>query len=142
MVFNRIRGASWNAREGLFRSRNVGNSGPIIQPYLQVTYVSPQFVPRDSEQVVKIYGTQFKPGLQTYFGSGIQVVGTPRVVTDQRIEVRVRVSADCVPGPRPVTVKNPDGESARSDNSALYVTLESSQPSAPTTTGAHWLLYQ
>ncbi len=142
VVFNRIRGASWNARQGLYRSRNVGNSGPIIQPYLQVTYVSPQFVARDSEQVLRIYGTRFEPGLQTYFGHGIQVVGSPRVLTDQLIEVRVRVSADCMPGPRPVTVKNPDGESARSDNNALYILLESSQPVGPTTTGAHWLLYQ
>lgn len=117
VLFNRVRGASWNSREGVARARATGSPGVVINPNLAVNLVSPSVAKRGTENLkVRIYGVNFKTGAQAYMGDSVRIVKGPYVRSSQVIEVEVTIPAGALPGPRSVSVFNPDGQSARAIN--------------------------
>jgi len=144
VLYNRIRGASWSSRTGIANARVAGSSGPIINPDLSITVVSPGFAPRGTKAMeVRIYGTNFKYGARAYMGDGVQIVSGPVVRSSQVIELKVTVDTSAIPGPRSVSVFNPDGETARSTEAFLVTARDATQDYGPLlSSNPMWEIYE
>ena len=72
---------------------------------------SPTSVPRNGRLTVMIIGSGFQNGVSVDFGAMIRVQKVT-LVNNSRLDVRIKVNKNAVPGPRDVTTSNPDGLSS------------------------------
>ena len=60
---------------------------------------------------VTVTGTNFQPGATASFGADVTVTSTT-VVSSTQVSVALSIASTAAPGPRDVTVTNPDGQAA------------------------------
>lgn len=118
LLINRMIGTNLNARSARGIPPGFGRS-PVV------TMVSPpSAVAAPQDLWVTVNGLNFELGAEISFGQGIQVIGAEWRLPNQ-IRALLRVLPGATPGPRTVTVTNPDGRSGHSAAGAFSLGLPS-----------------
>jgi hypothetical protein len=81
------------------------NAAPLV-----VSACSPTSGSRATTLTVAVTGANFKSGATAKFGSGVIVLGVT-FVSSAKLNVQVKIPWWIAPGPRTVTVTNPNGQS-------------------------------
>ncbi len=137
LFVNRIIGSGFNSR----LVQTVRTPGDPI-----IATVSPPSAKQGTQNLpVRISGANFKSGCQVSFGQGITVVGEPRVIAPNLIEVQINVAPNAPVGSHIVSVTNPDGKSGASKSGVFRVTTDDF-PTPPLPPGSaarpSWALYE
>ncbi|MGD2153942.1 MAG: CARDB domain-containing protein [Gemmatimonadales bacterium] len=82
----------------------------VPTPAPAVTSCDPGSGSRRDKLTVSVFGADFQDGATVSFGAGIAVRGVTYVGSGL-LDVRIRIGPRAAPGPRDVTVTNPDGQS-------------------------------
>ncbi len=108
------------ARHALTGDENVSNDAgtttvtinepTVPTPAPAVLGCNPESGSRKQKLTVSIFGADFQDGATVSFGAGIGVRGVTFVGPDQ-LDANLRIGTRAAPGPRDVTVTNPDGQS-------------------------------
>ncbi len=86
------------------------NEPTVPTPAPTVVSCNPDSGSRKQKLTVSIFGADFQDGASVSFGAGIAVRGVTFVGPDQ-LDANLRIGPRAAPGPRNVTVTNPDGQS-------------------------------